>query len=122
MALPVGKNLTIYKGDSYALSFRLRGRTSTGNPGAYVDLTGATAKAQIRATETSNTVIAEFATEIPTQAGSDLGRVNLSLTPEQTGDPAFDNGKWDVQILFPDGSVKTFLRGDVLVTKEITRA
>lgn len=122
MALPVGKNLSIYKGDSYAFTFRLRARDLDGTPGEYVNLTGCTAKAQIRATEDSSTVIAEFDTEIPTQSGDDLGRVNISLPSATTGGAGFVNGKWDVQITFTDGTVKTYLAGSVTVTKEVTRA
>lgn len=122
MALPVGRNLSIYKGDSYEFSFRLRERDEAGAPAGYVNLTGCTAKAQIRATEDSSTVIAEFATEIPTQSGDDLGRVNISLTSADTSASGFVNGKWDVQITWPDGKVKTYLSGSVTVTKEVTRA
>lgn len=121
MALPVGKNLSIYKGDSYEFSFRLRARAGDGTPGDYVDLTGCTAKAQIRQTEDSSTTIAEFTTEIPTQNGDDLGRVRLSLTSGQTSASNFTGGKWDVQLTWPDGSVKTYLAGTVTVTKEVTR-
>ena len=121
MALPVGRNLSIYKGDSYSFSFRLRGRNPDGTPGSYVDLTGCTAKAQVRATEDTSTVMAEFATQIPTQTGSDLGRVNISLTSVQTEGAGFTGGKWDVQLTWPDGSVKTYLSGSVTVTKEVTR-
>lgn len=122
MALPVGKNLTIYKGDSYEISFRLRGRDENGDPGDYVDLSGCTAKAQVRQSEDAVSVMAEFTAEIPNQALDDMGRVNLSLTPEQTGAAGFQAGKWDCQITWPNGSVKTYLSGSVAVTKEVTRA
>jgi len=121
MALPVGRNLSIYKGDSYSFSFRLRGRNPDGTPGDYVDLSGCTAKAQVRQTEDNSTVMAEFGTEIPTQSGNDLGRVNLTLTSTQTEGAGFVGGKWDVQLTWPDGSVKTYLAGSVTVTKEVTR-
>ena len=120
MALPVGRNLTIYQGDSFSLSFRLRDRDEDGGIGDYVDLTDCTAKAQIRTTEANSTVMAEFDAQIPTQTGDDLGKVDLILTPAQTANLA--DGKWDVQITFPDGWVQTYLKGTVTVTKEVTRA
>lgn len=122
MPLPVGKNLTIYKGDSFEFSFRLRARDANGDPAGYVDLSGCTAKAQVRASEDATSVMAEFTAEVPVQTGEDLGRVTLSLTPAQTGDPTFQAGKWDVQLTWPDGAIKTYLSGSVAVTKEVTRA
>lgn len=118
MGLPVNKNLSVYKGDSFAFSFRLRTQSGVAS---YVDLTGCTAKAEIRATEDSGTVIAEFDTEVPTQTGDDLGRVNISLTPADTSAVGFVSGLWDVQLEWPDGTVKTYLSGSVQVTKEVTR-
>ena len=119
--LPVSRNIQIYKGDSFALSFRLRSRDVNGDPSDYVDLSGCTAKAQIRETEDSSSIIAEFDAEVPTQTGTDLGRVNLSLEPAVTGAAGFIAGKWDVQLTFPDGAVKTYLNGSVTVIKEVTR-
>jgi hypothetical protein len=57
-------NMTLYQGDDRTLIFRLRSQNVDGTPGAYLDLTGQTAKAQIRTTESSSTVAAEFSTEI----------------------------------------------------------
>jgi hypothetical protein len=116
MALPVTKNLAIYKGDTYKFSFRLKEQSGAQN---YVDLTGCTAKAEIRPDHDSETVLVEFTTEVPTQTGDDLGRVNLSLTPTETSAAA--SGVWDVQLTWPDGMVKTYLAESVVVTKEVTR-
>jgi len=121
MALPVSKNLTIYKGDTYRFSFRLRERTSDGDPGDYVDLEGVTAKAEIRAEDES--LIAEFDTTIADQSDPDnTGKVELYPSTEVTGETNFGNGVWDAQLTFPNGDVRTYLKGKVTAVKEITRA
>jgi hypothetical protein len=114
--LPVNRNISIYKGDTFDLEFRLRARSGEGDPGGYVNLTGATGKAQIRLTEDSAEVLAEFAVT----CGAD-GTVLITLTAEQTA-ALVNGGMYDVQIEFPDGSIKTYLRGTVSVVKEVTRA
>lgn len=114
--LPVNQNLSIYKGDTFVYTFKLRTKTATGQPGAYVDLTGCTAKAQIRASQDDATVMAEFATA----TGGTTGSVTLTLSPTQTA-ALTSNGVWDAQITFADGTVKTYLAGTTTVVKEVTR-
>ena len=122
MALPDSRNLSIYKGDTFSFSFRLRAKNSYGVPADYVDLTGATAKAQIRATEDSNTIIQEFTCVIPDQTvPENKGKVILSISAADTGASGFVNGVWDVQLTWPDNTVRTYLRGTTQVIKEVTR-
>lgn len=113
MALPASKNLTFYQGDSFSLKFRLK------NPDTdvYLDLAGCTPKAQVRANADDASVMVEFTAAL----GSNPGEVVLSLTPVQTAALTLP-GVWDVQLTFPDGSVRTYLAGTTKVVKEITRA
>ena len=111
MGLPAQQNLAIYKGDTFVFQFQLLTPESE-----VVDLTGVEVKAQIRATEDSGSVVAEF----DASHDDDGGTVTLALTPLQTT-AIVANGKWDVQLTFPDTTVKTYLRGDVVLTKEVTR-
>lgn len=121
MALPVNRNITIYKGDTFTLDFRLRARTSQGDPGVYIDLTGATARAQIRPAE-DGSLSTEFTCATADQTTTDgKGRVQISLTPAQTSALPDSGGVWDVQVEFPDGTVRTYLKGTVSITKEVTR-
>jgi len=122
--IPVSRNLTLYQGDTYSFTFRLRDLSPQGDPGNYVDLTGVTAKAQIRQSETTSAVAAEFTATIPDQTvAEDTGRVVLSLTPAETAALNLTNnaGVWDVQLTFPDGTIKTYLRGAIRVIREVTR-
>lgn len=122
---PVVQDISIYKGDSFDFFFRVRNRvfdpaTQTYVPGTYVDLTSWTGKSQIRATEDTPTVIAEFTVTIANQATAP-GGVLLSLSPAITSGLPPTGGKWDVQLTNPTAEVRTFIRGSVLVTKEVTR-
>lgn len=112
MGLPAQRNISIYKGDSFAFQFTLKDPVSE-EP---VDLTGTTVKAQIRATEDSATVMAEFVTS----HDDDGGTVTISLTPVLTT-ALTTSGVWDVQLTFPDTTVRTYLRGTATLVKEVTR-
>jgi hypothetical protein len=118
MSLPVSKNLSIYQGDSYELKFTLYEKDINGEPGDPIDLTGAVATAEIRATAESGTVLAEF----DGSHNSTGGTVTLVLSPAETAALPATGGVWDVQIEYTDGEVRTYLAGNVAVTKEVTRA
>lgn len=80
--IPASSDLTIYQGDSFSVLFRVRAsvfnaETQTYSPGDYVDLTGATAKSQIRATAASATVVEEFTPTIGAQSGDTLDRKSV---------------------------------------------
>jgi hypothetical protein len=131
-------DLLLRQGDSFTLVFRIREKvwdpiTSTYIPGDYKDLTGLFAKAQIRATAASSTVLAEFTATIPDQAVTlNRGTVVLKLTPTQTTalppSAGYPNASmvWDVQL--SDNAVeasanwrKTYLAGGVAMEAEVTR-
>jgi len=117
---PATQDLEIYKGDTVEVFFRVRGKESDGSPGPYVDLTGSTAKSQIRATAASPTPLAEFTCTLSNQATTP-GGVLLTLTPVQTQDIAETQGVWDVQITNAAGEVRTYLAGKVTFVNEVTR-
>lgn len=114
--------LSIYQGDSVAFSYRARARTSTGGPGPYIDLTDCVPKAQLRTSETDGTVIAEFTATLGDQTlAAEKGMVRLALSHTQTAALSEDTYVWDTQVTFPDGTVRTYLRGPVTLVKEVTR-
>lgn len=116
---PGTHDLDIYKGDSFELFFRIRETDVNGDPAGYVNLTGRVPKAQIRASASSGTVLAEFTAALADQTTAP-GGVLLTLTPAQTA--ALTNGVWDVQLTTTaTGDTKTYLRGTVTVTDEVTR-
>lgn len=108
-ARPVSVNLTLYAGDDVNLSIAV-----TDAAGTAADLTGFTAKAQIRATADAPTAKDFVATADP------AGTVTLILPSAETTDmPA--KGVWDCQITSGTGAVTTLCGGTVTTTPEVTR-
>ena len=114
--LPITRNIQIYQGDTFSLIFRLRQRNQAGQVSP-VNLSGATAHAQIRNRDEAQSLMAEFTTTI---TNPENGEVRILLTADQTR-ALTQNGKWDVQINFANGTVRTYMKGSVSVTKEVTR-
>ncbi len=117
MALPVGKNISIYQGDSFELAFTLYEKLPDGSQGDAIDLTGATVTSEIRATVDAASPLVAF-TGTHNSTG---GKVTLVLSALQTTGLPATGGVWDVQVEYPNGDVKTYLAGTVSVTKEVTR-
>jgi len=113
MSLPAQYDLDVYQGDTFTRYIRLKRRDLT-----YIDLTGATPKAEIRTDEASSTVLATIAVTLDNQTTSP-GGMTLLLTATQT--TTLSSGKWDLQIRAADTTTTTYLRGLVTVYKEITR-
>lgn len=118
MPLPVSKNISLYQGDSFDMKLRLRSMDSLGQPSNPIDLTGATAIAQIRDTAAASSVLTSFTITIPTS--TEVGMVYLSLSPTQTA--SLTKGVYDLQITFADNSVRTLLAGSITVTPDVSRA
>lgn len=116
---PATQNIEIYKGDTFQLFFRIRNRLPNGDPGDYVNLTGQTPKAQIRATEATASVLAEFTATLGDQT-TFPGSVLLELSAATTTSLA-SGGVWDVQLTNGSGQVRTYLKGQVTLLPEVTR-
>lgn len=116
--LPAIKDLEIYQGDTFSLFMRLRMKQANGLPGAYLVLTGMTGKAEVRPTPESTTVLATFTVSLSNQT-TEPGGVTLTLPAATT--LTLSSGVWDLQFKDGAGVVTTYLRGNVTVTKEVTR-
>jgi hypothetical protein len=103
--------LKVYQGDTYSWSFALwqdRARTLP------VDLTGVTAKAEIRDRPGGPLVLPlPLSITLPNMIVADLSRDD-SLRLERR------NGVWDLQLTLDDGTVTTIVSGHVLVTASVT--
>lgn len=113
--LPATKDLYIYQGDTFNMKVRLRQLTVDSQAGNVVDVTGAVGAAQIRTSPTSNVALATMACVV----NNDFS-IDLSMTATQTS--GLVQGVWDFQLTWPDGSIKTYLKGNVYITQEVTRA
>jgi hypothetical protein len=112
-AMPSNYDLIIYEGD--ALRFTVTVKDSAGVP---VDLTGYTAKAQLK-TNFADASPVDFDCTITTPETD--GVVSVYLSPATTA--ALTAGSsyiWDFQLTSPDSDVRTYLAGDVTVVPEVT--
>lgn len=115
--MPQAKNLVFYQGDTFELIFQLKEK-GTGLP---VDLTGCVPKSEIRLTPADAAVKLTFTSALIAPATD--GKVRLSLTAAQVaGLVPSESLVWDVQLTWPDGSIKTYLNGTIAVLPEVTRA
>jgi len=91
--------------------------------GVPLDLTGWTAKMQIRSRKASDTVLGDFSTgpggymTIVGAAGAILLDVPSSVTESFT----FTNGVWDMYVIDPTGNRKRVVEGNVVVSATVTR-
>lgn len=94
-----------------------------GEPSAPVDLTGCTARMQVRDKIASPTVLLELTTENGgISLGGTAGTVTLYLDDEATAAITWTAGVYDLEIVLADGDVRRFLAGVVVVLPEVTRA
>lgn len=84
-----------------------------------VDLTGATARMQIRA-QLGGAVLLELTTENGALAINSLGTITRTLSAAQTAALTWTDGVYDLEVQFPDGTVQRYLQGAVTVSREVT--
>ena len=109
MALPAAYSLTLYRGDSFRVQFRLWADAAKTEA---VDLTGATAAAEIRAAPQSLPLVA-LACAITDNV------IEVSLTAGQSIDVP-RAAYWDLQLTYASGEVQTIVAGGVSVREHIT--
>lgn len=118
MAAPFEVNLTIYQGATFRQSVTWK----SGTPAAPVDLTGCTARMQIREKVDSATVLATFTTEDGgITLGAALGTVEVFASDETTAGYTFTRGVYDLEVEFVSGEVRRLMAGKVTVSPEVTR-
>jgi hypothetical protein len=105
--------LNIYRGDTYNWEVRLWADQAKTDP---IDLTGVTSAAQIRqsGSGSGNLITAmDLTLQLPNILWMSLSAPNsLKLYA--------GNFVWDLQLTYPDGSVRTVLTGNVNVTQDVT--
>lgn len=109
--------LTIDQGTDWSETFTLRSK-ATGVP---LDLTGYTARMQMRREYTSPTTMIELTTgNGRIVLGGEDGTVTLRLNATETASIT-RSGVWDVELVSAGGMVYRPLRGDVVLRPEVTR-
>jgi hypothetical protein len=120
-------NLTVRQGDTFSqvlTIFNTDSSDPTGRtPGTPIDLTGCVAEMRIAAAyNVAPAYSLSSATATPNGGsivlGAAAGTVTISIPPADT--LALNNGRYDLKIKFPDGSIMTFVAGSVFVETEVT--
>ena len=98
---------------------RLIWKATTGKP---VNLTGYTAKLQIRDTALSAAVLFELSTANGRISLTPVpGVIDLVITDEDTGAISFTSGVYDLNMFLPDGSVRRLIQGKITVSAGVTK-
>ena len=105
-----GTNLNAYSGETLTLSFSCKDEA-----GDAFNLTGYSARAKVRATIASSTVVLDLAPTIPTPAN---GIIAVSKTDEQTAAVAPGVYQWDLVLDTPTGGV-IYIAGGTIKFRQI---
>lgn len=116
--MPAAKyDFTIEQGATLPLGFSWKS-----DDGTAVDLTGYTARMQVRQSVGSPDVLLEATTENGLLSISAAqGKVNLLLPPSVTAAITWRRGRYDLELEAPDGTVTRLVEGSVTVSREVTR-
>lgn len=110
----VNYDITIEQGATFTLS--LLWKTSGGTP---IDLTGYTARMQIRSSVSSTTILADLTSAAGITLGGVAGTIDVEIPATQTATMT-KGGVYDLELV--NGSVVTrFVYGNVSFSKEVTR-
>lgn len=118
MTKPAKLKFTIYQG----ATFRKRLTWKAGTPAVPVDLTGCTARMQVRAEVESETPLLSLTTENDRiTLGGAAGTIDLYVSDEDTAEITWEGGVHDLEIEHPSGEVTRLAEGSVSVSPEVTR-
>jgi hypothetical protein len=94
-------------------------KSSDGTP---VDLTGYAARMQVRRSVSAADVLLEASTfNNRIQLDPLAGRITLVLPADVTAAINWTRGRYDIELVSPDGDVTRLVQGEITVSKEITR-
>ena len=117
MTTPAKLKFTIYQGATFRK--RLTWSAPSGTP---IDLTGCTARMQVRSDVGSPTALLSLTTENDgIVLGGALGTIELYVSDEDTAAITWDGGVWDLEIVHPGGEVTRLAQGSISVSPEVTR-
>lgn len=117
MTKPAKLNFTIYQGATFRK--RLTWKAPDGTP---IDLTGCTARMQVRPEVESPTVLLELTTANGCiTLGGVAGTIELFVSDEASTLFTWTAGAWDLEIEFPGGDVRRLAQGSISVSPEVTR-
>lgn len=118
-------DFTIEQGTTYEDDFTWRVDDGSDPPtGPIINLTGCTARMQIRPTISDATIIQELTTEnggIIITGGNVAPNIQWIITDLQTEAMSFTTAVYDLEVVLSTGKVRRLLKGTVSLDKEVTR-
>lgn len=110
-------DLTIEQGTTFSVTL-----TYTDVDGIPIDLTGYSARMQIRSTVDSTITIHELTTALTTiTLGGAAGTVLLEISDSDTESFTFSVAVYDLELISAGGVVSRLVEGKVTLSKEVTR-
>lgn len=89
--------------------------------GTPVDLTGYSARMQIRRTKSNETALVSLTNANGITLGGTSGTIAISISAAVTEALTFRRAVYDLELVSPNGSVYRLLQGAVALSKEVTR-
>lgn len=111
---PLEYDLTIYQGATFIENFVWK------TPGGPVNMTGATARMQVRRSVSSPEALLSLTTENGRITLGAAGQITLNLNAVETAAINWKRGVYDIEVAF-DGSVRRLVFGAIAVSQEVTR-
>lgn len=119
MTTPAKLKLTIYQGATFRKRLTWKGPAPSYTP---IDLTGCTARMQVRSEIESPAVLLSFTTENGgITLGGAFGTIDLELGDIASSAVSWDSGVFDIEIVHPGGDVTRVAQGSIGVSPEVTR-
>lgn len=110
-------NLSVEKGASFEQIIRW-----TDDDGVAINLTGATARMQVRAATNVTSVLFEATTANGKLAiAGDLGQITLTIAATESAAFTWSFGKYDLEIVTAGGLVYRLIRGTISISAEVTQ-
>ncbi len=114
-------DITIEQGAQFVLPLTWTTRNADGTPGDPVDLTGYTAKMQIRDAE--GTVLVDLSTD---DGGGIVidgpnGKVTITIDADMTTPLCFDDAAYDLKLINTDGVPSRLVKGTVTFSPQVTQ-
>jgi hypothetical protein len=111
---PAALDLKLYAGDGFALQFQFVDK-ATGLPWPATGVW----EAQVRSPAASATIVLSFAVDVTSAAE---GKITISLSGDQTRALLpFRDAVWDLQQDTNTGEPRTWYRGKLAITQDVTR-
>lgn len=103
-------------------TFRKRLTWKTGSPAAPVDLTGFSARMQVRGEITDTAILIELTTvNGGITLGGAAGTIDLYISDTDTTAMTWESGVYDLELVAPSNDVTRLVGGTVVVSPEVTR-